>query len=73
MKGKSWGSLTPSVAEGYRQVTNESHSGGPSGKYLPGGRSSEFETNVKGSHGGKVKGKFLGDTKGNRDLPTNRS
>lgn len=48
MKGKAWGSLTGSVAEGYRQVGGESH---------------------------KAVGtsQFCGPTKGNRDLPTNRS
>lgn len=73
MKGKSWGSLTASVGEGYRQVTNESHSGPPSGKFLPGPCSGEYRTNVAGSHGGTPSGKFLGDTKGNRDLPVDRS
>jgi len=73
MKGKSWGSLTAKVGEGYRQVTNESHSGPPSGQFLPGGCSGEYRTNVAGSHGGTPSGKFLGPTKGNSDLPTNRT
>lgn len=74
MKGKSWGSLgAANVSEGYQQVTNESHSGPPTGKFLPGPASGEFRTNVAGSHGGTPSSKFLGDTKGNRDLPIDRS
>lgn len=49
MKGKAWGSLTPKVKEGYRQVSS-------------GGKAT-----------GTPSGKFLGPTKGNRDLPTDRS
>lgn len=73
MKGKAWGSLTAKVGEGYRQVTNESHSGPPSGQFLPGSCSGEFRTNVAGSHGGTPSSKFLGPTKGNSDLPMNRT
>jgi hypothetical protein len=73
MKGKSWGSLTAKPKEGYRQVTNESHSGPPTGQFLPGKPVGEFRTNVAGSHGGTPSGKFLGPTKGNSDLPINRT
>ena len=73
MKGKHWGKLTAPVAEGYRQVKHGDHGGSPSGKFVAVKRSKEYETNKVGSHGGKVSGKFLGHTKGNKDLPINRS
>lgn len=63
MKGKHWGSLTGSVAAGYQQVGGESHSGGPSGKFIPTGKSEGYDQTTVGSHGGKVSGKFLGATK----------
>ena len=63
MKGKSWGSLTASVSEGYRTNVHGSHGGSPSGKFAV-KRSKEYATNVAGSHGGSPSGKFLGKTKG---------
>lgn len=74
--GKSWGKLTKQPGTEYQQVSSggESHSGSPSGKFLPGGRSKEYATNTSGeSHGGSPSGKFLGATKGNGDLPPKRS
>ncbi len=73
MKGTAWGNLMGAVKEGYRQVSTRTASGRPSGKFVADSRTAEFATNVAGSHGGTPSGKFCGPTKGNKDLPINRS
>lgn len=73
-KGKSWGNLTKPCSEGYNQHSSgESHSGGPTGKNFE-SRSKEYDQKSSGeSHKSVGSGKFIGGTKGNTDLPPNRT
>lgn len=72
---KSWQPLTSQPKEGYDQVSaGESGGGSPGGKFVPGNPSGEFRTNTSGEGHSNVKSsKFCGDTKGNKDLPPNRT
>lgn len=55
-------------------MKGETHKAYKGGKFLPGKRTQEYETNVVGtpSRSGPS-GKWLGKTKGNHDLPTDRT
>lgn len=69
---KSWTPLTKERGEGYQQVSSGGvHGGNTAGKFTPGGWSKEgLATNTSGeSHSNVKSGKFLGETKGNNDLP----
>lgn len=72
---KSWAPLTSQPGSEYQQVSSgESHGGNTGGKFTPGGRSKEYATNTSGeSHPNVKHGKFCGPTKGNKDLPPNRT
>jgi hypothetical protein len=68
---KSWAPLTKACAPEYQQVSSgESHGGSTGGKFTPGSRGKEYATNTSGeSHPSVKKTKFVGYTKGNKDLP----
>lgn len=72
---KSWQPLTKQPSEGYNQVSSgEGHGGNTGGKFVPGAPSEGYNTNTSGESHSSMKGsKFCGPTKGNKDLPPNRS
>jgi hypothetical protein len=72
---KSWSDFQKQPGTEYQQVSSgESHGGNTGGKFTPGGRSKEYATNTSGEGHPSVKtGKFIGHTKGNKDLPPNRT
>lgn len=72
---KSWQPLTSQPGSEYQQVSSgESHGGNTGGKFTPGTPGKEYNTNTSGESHSSVKGsKFCGPTKGNKDLPPNRS
>lgn len=55
-------------------MKGESHAKWKGGKFLPEKRTGEYETNVGGaqSHSGPS-GQMLGETKGNKDFPPDRT